>query len=86
MTLDTRTLTPKQPTCKNDMNVSAKKTSIYQQLQTTILSKRLKKQIDVDFGSGYMSDPKTKDFLEKHYADFPYLFRRLMCLKGVFWA
>lgn len=36
----------------------------------------LKSEIGIDFGSGYMSDPKTQDFLEKHHADYPTLFRR----------
>ncbi len=37
---------------------------------------RLKSEIGLDFGSGYMSDPKTKDFLEKHYASHPQIFRK----------
>ncbi|MEK6969923.1 MAG: ribonuclease HII [Nanoarchaeota archaeon] len=37
---------------------------------------RLKKEIGIDFGSGYMSDPKTKEFLEKYYDQFPTLFRK----------
>lgn len=36
----------------------------------------LKSEIGIDFGSGYMSDPKTQDFLEKHHEDFAPLFRR----------
>ncbi len=36
----------------------------------------LKQEIGIDFGSGYMTDPKTKDFLEKYYDKFPELFRR----------
>ena len=36
----------------------------------------LKSIIGIDFGSGYMSDPKTQEFLEKHYDTHPELFRR----------
>ena len=36
----------------------------------------LKTEIGVDFGSGYMSDPKTQDFLKKYYKTHPHLFRR----------
>lgn len=32
--------------------------------------KKLKKQIGIDFGSGYTSDPKTKKFLELHSEKF----------------
>ncbi|MEW5897293.1 MAG: ribonuclease HII [Nanoarchaeota archaeon] len=37
---------------------------------------RLRKEIGIDFGSGYMSDPKTREFLENYYDKFPQLFRR----------
>lgn len=37
---------------------------------------KLKSEIGFDFGSGYCHDPKTKDFLEKYYDQFPYLFRK----------
>ena len=36
----------------------------------------LKSEVGMDFGSGYMSDPKTKEFLEKHYNEHPNLFRK----------
>lgn len=36
----------------------------------------LKSEIGIDFGSGYMSDPKTKEFLDKHYKEYANLFRR----------
>ncbi len=39
-----------------------------------IESKR--KEIGIDFGSGYMSDPKTKDFLEKYHELHAKLFRK----------
>ncbi|MBI2103153.1 ribonuclease HII [Candidatus Woesearchaeota archaeon] len=35
-----------------------------------------KREIGIDFGSGYMSDPKTKDFLEKYHDKYPELFRK----------
>jgi ribonuclease HII len=37
---------------------------------------RIKDEIGIDFGSGYMSDPKTKDFLEKYHQEHAILFRR----------
>jgi len=37
---------------------------------------RLKVDMGIDFGSGYMSDPKTKKFLEENYEKFPHLFRK----------
>ncbi|MBI2665288.1 ribonuclease HII [Candidatus Woesearchaeota archaeon] len=37
---------------------------------------RLKNEIGMDFGTGYMSDPKTKDFLEKYHDKYPHLFRK----------
>ena len=37
---------------------------------------KIKKNIGIDFGSGYMSDPKTVEFLEKHYEDYSSLFRK----------
>jgi len=37
---------------------------------------RIKKEINVDFGSGYMTDPKTLKFLEKYYEKYDYLFRK----------
>lgn len=36
----------------------------------------LKTELGVDFGSGYMSDPKTQEFLKKHHKTHPQLFRR----------
>ncbi|MDP2750783.1 MAG: ribonuclease HII [Nanoarchaeota archaeon] len=37
---------------------------------------RIKKMIGIDFGSGYMSDPKTKEFLEKNWSKFSAIFRK----------
>lgn len=36
----------------------------------------VKAKIGIDFGSGYMSDLKTQEFLEKHYEEYSYLFRK----------
>ncbi|MBI4147183.1 ribonuclease HII [Candidatus Woesearchaeota archaeon] len=36
----------------------------------------IKSEIGIDFGSGYMSDPKTQEFLKKHYKNHSHLFRR----------
>jgi len=35
-----------------------------------------KNEIGINFGSGYMSDPKTQDFLNKYYDKYPHLFRK----------
>jgi ribonuclease HII len=37
---------------------------------------RLKNEIGIDFGSGYTSDPKTQEFLDKYYNQYPELFRK----------
>lgn len=36
---------------------------------------KLKKELGVDFGSGYPSDPVTKEFLKEHYMDYPDIIR-----------
>jgi len=36
----------------------------------------IRKEIGIDCGSGYMTDPKTKDFLEKYHETYPHLFRK----------
>ena len=37
---------------------------------------KIKSEINIDFGSGYMSDPKTKDFLDKYHEEHRHLFRK----------
>lgn len=37
---------------------------------------KIKKEIGIDFGSGYLSDPKTSEFLQKHHESYPHLFRK----------
>ena len=37
---------------------------------------KIKKSIGINFGSGYMSDPKTVEFLEKHYESHNNIFRK----------
>lgn len=37
---------------------------------------KLKKQIGIDFGSGYMTDPKTVEFLKNNFENYPKLFRK----------
>ncbi len=37
---------------------------------------KLKKELGLDFGSGYMSDPKTQLFLENYYEEHSDLFRK----------
>src|SRR3989338_3669266 len=37
---------------------------------------KIKKQIGLDFGSGYMTDPKTVEFLKNNFENYPELFRK----------
>jgi len=37
---------------------------------------KIKKEIEIDFGSGYLSDPKTVEFLKTNFEKFPDLFRK----------
>ena len=36
----------------------------------------LRQTIGIDMGSGYMSDPKTVEFLQKYYEEHAHLFRQ----------
>lgn len=36
----------------------------------------LQKEIGIDFGSGYLTDPKTQDFLQKYHQEYAHLFRK----------
>ncbi|MFH1276075.1 MAG: ribonuclease HII [Candidatus Woesearchaeota archaeon] len=37
---------------------------------------KIKNELKLDFGSGYMSDPKTKKFLDEYHDKLPHLFRK----------
>jgi len=37
----------------------------------------IKNKIKIDFGSGYLSDPKTQEFLKNYHDKYPELFRRM---------
>ena len=37
---------------------------------------KLKKQYQLDFGSGYPSDPSTQEFIKKYWSKHPELFRK----------
>ena len=37
---------------------------------------KIKNKINTDFGSGYLSDPKTKEFLDKYHEEHSNLFRK----------
>jgi ribonuclease HII len=37
---------------------------------------KIKKKLKIDFGSGYMSDPKTAEFLKSNFDKYPELFRK----------
>ena len=36
----------------------------------------LKKEIGINFGSGYATDPRTVDFLQKNWDQYPHIFRK----------
>jgi ribonuclease HII len=36
---------------------------------------RIKKEIGIDFGSGYAADPRTVEFVKEHWQDYPDIFR-----------
>ncbi len=55
---------------KNHLVVSAASIIAKERREKEI--KKLKKEIGVDFGSGYPSDPKTKEFLKENYNKFEY--------------
>jgi len=37
---------------------------------------KIKTDIGLDFGSGYLTDPKTQDFLKNHHEQYAHLFRK----------
>lgn len=37
---------------------------------------KIKEKIGIDLGSGYLTDPKTIEFLERHYEEFQEIFRK----------
>ena len=37
---------------------------------------KIKEEVGIDFGSGYMSDAKTQEFLKKYHNKFPEIFRK----------
>jgi len=37
---------------------------------------KIREDVGVDFGSGYMSDEKTQNFLKEYYNKFPEIFRK----------
>ncbi len=37
---------------------------------------KLQKELGIDFGSGYLTDEKTQDFLKKHWKNHPHAFRK----------
>jgi ribonuclease HII len=54
--------------------------SIIAKVRRDELIEELKKELGIDFGSGYPSDPKTKEFLikwgKKHSGKFPEIVRQ----------
>lgn len=37
---------------------------------------KIKNKVGVDFGSGYLTDPKTTEFLKNYYELYPEIFRK----------
>lgn len=37
---------------------------------------KIKKKINIQFGTGYPSDPRTKEFLRRYYNQYPEIFRK----------
>lgn len=37
---------------------------------------KIKKEIGIDFGSGYLTDPKTTEFLKNNFENYPEIFRK----------
>lgn len=55
--------------------ISASSASIIAKVTRDEEVEKIRKKINIDFGSGYPSDPKTIQFLEKHWKDYPEIFR-----------
>jgi len=61
---------------KADLNypiVSAASIIAKEEREQAIL--QLKKRLNLNFGSGYMTDPKTQEFLKMYWAEYPEIFR-----------
>lgn len=58
---------------KNHIAVSA--ASVIAKVEREAEIEKIKKDIGIDFGSGYSSDPRTIEFLQKHHSAFP-IFRK----------
>jgi ribonuclease HII len=62
---------------KADQNYpSSSAASILAKVTRDNVIEKIKKQVKVDLGSGYPSDPKTQRFLKEHYSKFPQIFRK----------
>lgn len=49
--------------------------SILAKVERDNLIDEIKKKVKIDFGSGYIADPKTKVFVDKYWNKFPDIFR-----------
>lgn len=62
---------------KADMNhVVVGAASILAKVTRDRAVKEIKKKLNIDFGSGYLSDPKTAKFLEEHWENHDHVFRK----------
>jgi len=70
---------PKEVLCEHkadENHVSASAASILAKTTREDEVLKIKKELNLDFGSGYPSDPKTKAFVEKCHDKFPHIFRK----------
>jgi len=62
---------------KADMNhISVAAASVIAKVIRDWQIEKIKDEVKVDFGSGYMSDEKTQNFLRDYYDKFPEIFRK----------
>ncbi|MBI4153307.1 ribonuclease HII, partial [Candidatus Woesearchaeota archaeon] len=59
-----------------EVHPSVAAASIIAKVTRDTIIDEMKKEIGIDFGSGYMSDPLTQTFLEAHHNSYPHLFRQ----------
>lgn len=61
---------------KAEKHIPVAAASILAKVTRDRIVEELKKQIGIDFGSGYMTDQLTQDFLKHHHDKYPTLFRK----------
>lgn len=62
---------------KADVNhISCSSASVISKFTREEEIKKIKKRFNIDFGSGYTSDPKTQEFLKENYEKYEGIFRK----------